>query len=386
MKTKEKKTHYASETRINIDAVKDSFNLIREAPFVEKILDSMSNPVMVLNKYRQIVFFNKSFSDFLGINGKNLINGMRPGEAMDCIHSFRNPSGCGTTDFCKTCGAVNSILSAIDGIQETQECRITLQNGNALDLLVKSTPFQVEEENFILFAIQDISSEKRRRILERIFFHDIMNTVGCLYTSSKMLLNDRHSIPESRWETLFKIISESSELLVEEIEGQKALSDAENNEIKLLSANINSLDLLNKLISLIKLNKVCKGKNLRISPHSESVYFYTDPVLLKRVLLNMIKNAIEAIDKNELVTVGCRSEGNDVRFFVHNPGYIDRETQLQIFHRSFSTKGKGRGLGTYSMKLLSERYLQGRVEFVSFPESGTTFSAIYPVEKVISEK
>ncbi len=50
-----------------------------------------------------------------------------------------------------------------------------------------------------------------------------------------------------------------------------------------------------------------------------------------------------------------------------------------MFQRSFTTKGEGRGLGTYSMKLLSERYLNGRVEFTSSPEHGTTFTAVYPV-------
>lgn len=38
---------------------------------------------------------------------------------------------------------------------------------------------------------------------------------------------------------------------------------------------------------------------------------------------------------------------------------MPRTSQLQIFQRSFSTKGKGRGLGTYSIKLLTERYLKG---------------------------
>ena len=380
MNTKGIKTQYADGKRVALEAVNYDFDLIRNAPFVGKILNSMPNPVLVLNQYRQIVFFNKSFSDFLGINGDSLLHGMRPGEALDCIYAINNPAGCGTSEFCKTCGAVNSILSALDGTQATQECRITLQNGNALDLLVKSTPFSVKKEEFILFAIQDISDEKRRRILERIFFHDIMNTVGCLYTSSRMLMNDMHSLPESHWETLFRIIAESSELLIEEIQEQKALTDAENNELKLLSAKINSQDLLEKLISLIKLNKACKGKSLRIAPDVQSIEFNTDPVLLKRVLLNMIKNALEAIDDDEQVTAGCRKEGDFIRFYVHNPGYMDRDTQLQIFHRSFSTKGKGRGLGTYSMKLLSERYLNGRVEFESSPQSGTTFSAIYPLK------
>ncbi|MBK8046925.1 MAG: hypothetical protein IPK16_07250 [Anaerolineales bacterium] len=60
------------------------------------------------------------------------------------------------------------------------------------------------------------------------------------------------------------------------------------------------------------------------------------------------------------------------------PGLDSADIQLQVFQRSFSTKGNGRGLGTYSMKLLTERYLQGEVGFVSTPESGTTFFARFP--------
>ena len=57
-----------------------------------------------------------------------------------------------------------------------------------------------------------------------------------------------------------------------------------------------------------------------------------------------------------------------------------REVQLQVFQRSFSTKGTDRGLGTYSMKLLSERYLHGSVSFTSTPEEGTIFRARYPLQ------
>jgi sensor histidine kinase regulating citrate/malate metabolism len=53
---------------------------------------------------------------------------------------------------------------------------------------------------------------------------------------------------------------------------------------------------------------------------------------------------------------------------------MKREVQLQLFQRSFSTKGNNRGLGTYSMKLLGEQYLNGRVDFESSTQTGTTFS------------
>jgi signal transduction histidine kinase len=63
---------------------------------------------------------------------------------------------------------------------------------------------------------------------------------------------------------------------------------------------------------------------------------------------------------------------------VHNPAYIPRNVQIQLFLRSFSTKGAGRGLGTYSLKLLGERYLGGHVSFVSDEQEGTVFTLTVP--------
>jgi sensor histidine kinase regulating citrate/malate metabolism len=61
-----------------------------------------------------------------------------------------------------------------------------------------------------------------------------------------------------------------------------------------------------------------------------------------------------------------------VEFQVRNQGTIPHVVRLQIFQRSFSTKGPARGLGTYSMKLFAE-YLKGNVWFETSPEAGTTF-------------
>jgi sensor histidine kinase regulating citrate/malate metabolism len=62
-----------------------------------------------------------------------------------------------------------------------------------------------------------------------------------------------------------------------------------------------------------------------------------------------------------------------VRISVNNSRVMPRHVQLQIFNRSFSTKGAGRGIGTYSMKLLGESYLKGRVGFRCEEAFGTTF-------------
>ena len=105
----------------------------------------------------------------------------------------------------------------------------------------------------------------------------------------------------------------------------------------------------------------------------------TDPRLLTRVLGNLVKNAAEASERGQTVTLGCRLGGLKLTFWVHNIGVMTREVQLQVFQRSFTTKGAGRGLGTYSVKLLTERCLEGAVAFESSEEAGTTFRVILPL-------
>ena len=88
----------------------------------------------------------------------------------------------------------------------------------------------------------------------------------------------------------------------------------------------------------------------------------------------MVKNALEATPEGGVVKawVEQRPEGCELR--VWNAGAIARDTAIQIFKRSFTTKaGRGRGLGTFSMKLFGERYLGGVVGFTSTEDKGTTF-------------
>jgi len=57
---------------------------------------------------------------------------------------------------------------------------------------------------------------------------------------------------------------------------------------------------------------------------------------------------------------------------------IDKKVKLQIFQRSFSTKGSNRGVGTYSIKLFVENYMKGTVWFESNESEGTTFKVDLP--------
>ncbi|KAA0259726.1 MAG: ATP-binding protein, partial [Chlorobiota bacterium] len=146
----------------------------------------------------------------------------------------------------------------------------------------------------------------------------------------------------------------------------------------------NARILVYETIELYKNHVVAEGKRLEAGELFD-VELFTDRGLLGRVLGNMVKNALEADPIESVITVSCKLVNGNVIFEVNNKAYMPRNIQLQVFNRSFSSKGKGRGLGTYSMKLISERYLNGSVTFESDREKGTTFRAMYPLRYEIKK-
>ena len=132
------------------------------------------------------------------------------------------------------------------------------------------------------------------------------------------------------------------------------------------------LEVLERVRAICVGLPAARGRTLVIG-ESVGARVVTDPTILKRILVNLAKNALEAIGVGATVTIWAERAGEEVMFAVRNPGTLPEEVRHQLFHRSFSTKGDGRGIGTYSVKLLGERYLRGRVEFRSGDAEGTVF-------------
>lgn len=369
------KTYFAPAERADPLQVENDFRMFSENIILNKIADSVSSMLVILNLQRQIVYANKNFLRFLNITDSKLVIGKRPGEAVDCIHAYSEDGGCGTTEFCRTCGSIGAILEAQIGMQSEKECRIINCSNEALDLRVTATPYHENGAEYTFFTIHDISNEKRRQMLERVFFHDVLNSAGGIAGLSSILqeVNDNSDIKE-----IAKTISRAANHMVEEIQAQRQLILAERGDLEPEFFSTTSLTLLNDVADLFSKHEIVKDKMLHVSENLDDVYVYTDPVILRRILGNMVKNALEASPPKATVHLSFQEKNGAVQFAVHNNSWIKREVQLQLFKRSFSTKGAGRGIGTYSMKLLGEKYLKGKVWFNSSPENGTTFFIAIP--------
>jgi signal transduction histidine kinase len=369
-------THFALPERALQEELDAQISKVASLSFLENLTRVIPDGFMILNRHRQIVYCNDALVSALGINGPEDIYGLRPGEAIKCIHSEETPGGCGTSRFCRYCGAVNAIVDSQDdrGTVQEQECRLTAEEGAVFfDFLVRAETIELAGEIFTFTVMRDNSSEKRRNILERIFFHDILNTAGGIRGLLELM---KDATPDEINEFL-DLAESSSNALVEEINAQRDMLAAENGNLEIEMYEVNSLEVLSSVIAVYKKHPVSSGKVLQLDEKSVSENFVTDPRLLSRVLGNMTKNALEAEPEGNIVTIGSSldSDGH-LQFWVHNPSEMPESAKMQVFQRSFSTKGKGRGLGTYSIKLLSETYLDARVEFTSEKESGTVFRVI----------
>jgi hypothetical protein len=350
----------------------------RECALVD-LLHLVPDMVMVLDGNRQIVHANRAVLSSVGAGSLDEVIGRRPGELWNCKHASETPGGCGTTAACEYCGAVNGILSCQAGQPAVEECRILTVEGDqeeALDLRVWASPVEFGGEPCTFIAAVDIADEKRRIFLERVFLHDILNTATALRGFSRLLGADAVE-EEDRGEFLGRI-GTLSDRIVDEIEGHRQLMAAESGSLEVQRRRVHARQVVDDVCAAYNRPDLLNRRVLRVAADCADVAIDSDAVLLGRIVGNMTKNAIEASSPGDTVTIGCRAEGEELQFWVHNPTAMPSHVRTQVFKRSFSTKGAGRGLGTYSMKFLTERCLAGRIWFTSSEDRGTTFVAAYP--------
>lgn len=345
------------------------------------ITDLAPLPLLVLRQDRQILYANPAARALrLPHDQGSLAEPFDLGELLHCGDSEK-PEG-DVTARCHLYCSVNPNSRRKEPHSCTEECLITASMAGidgSLEFSVRRRHVQWNGESAILIALDDVTHERRRRILERLFFHDILNTAGSVKGLSEILLMDRQNMSIGEQAEMLAMMRDSCGILVDEIRSQQVLLAAESGQLSMDWRQIAISDCIAETTMVGSHWQVASTKRLVPIYPAGTTMFTTDSALLGRVLINLLKNALEATPEGEEVRLAGRERGDAIEFSVWNVGSIPAALRPQIFHRSFSTKGTSRGTGLYSVRLITERYLKGQVSFTSNDQDGTTFTVVLPL-------
>ncbi|HET9599221.1 MAG TPA: HAMP domain-containing sensor histidine kinase, partial [Anaeromyxobacteraceae bacterium] len=336
-------------------------------PVLEALLSAVDAHLVVLNEQRQIVAYTERTADLVRADG---VLGRRPGEALGCVNA-QTSVGCGALPACESCGALGVVLASRQADLPVETDWVLCRPSGAVELEVRATPVVIDGMRFTVLSLRDVSDERRREALEQIFFHDVLNTVTGLRGWAELLRSDAGA----RQDVAHRIFA-LSQHIEREIRDHRALVMAERGTLVPSPERLRASQVLADVRGVLGSQFSARGRRLEVCAEAD-LELEADPTLLLRVLVNMVRNALEASEAHGEVMVRCGpapTPPGGLRFSVHNAGAMPPEVQARVFQRSFSTKAPhGRGLGTYSMKLLGEVHLGGRVGFVSDAVQGTTF-------------
>ncbi|MBI5545252.1 MAG: sensor histidine kinase [Deltaproteobacteria bacterium] len=369
----EPRTYFAPAERLGPDLLRRQVEEMAHNPVVDTLLSTAMGMAAVLNEHRQVLAANFHFLDALGVVEPGRLLGLRPGEVLGCVHADELEGGCGTSSFCASCGAVVAITAALDEDEpEERDCALTFERGSLMVeriFRVRAAPFCVDDCRLILLYLQDITEDHWRRSLERAFFHDVNNALTGLLGASELL-----EPTEPGQSALVEEIRRYARRIAREVDTQRLLASGRPTGLILRLQEVTCEALLEGLRSQYLAHPVAHERRLHLSLYCPQRMVCTDPMLLERVLENMLNNAFEATAPGGEVVLGAEEREAGVRFSVWNQGTVTPAARKRLFQRHFSTKeGGGRGYGTHSMKIFGEGFLRGKVGYESGEAGGTTF-------------
>lgn len=377
------RTHFAPAKRASRAEIAQSVRELAKNPLLDNLLRLADGLLVVVNRHRQIVAVNDVLLATLGIDDPDSALGLRPGEALSCVHAHEMEGGCGTSRHCATCGAAIAMVTSLaENRTACENCVLTAQRDGATVeryFRVSACPITCLGQRYVLLFLHDQTDEQQWAALERSFYHDINNVVMGLLGISQILAHDSGKADEADRQQVYEL----SLRLAKEVAIQSSLMRDGLHAYQAQFQEVSIADILRDTEHVFANHRAASGRALTFSPAEAPDWTVeTDAILLERVLNNMIVNALEATDLGgeARVYVEKDPEGQAV-FRVWNRRPIPPEVTVRIFQRNFSTKAeKGRGLGTYSMKLFGETYLKGQVDFSTSEADGTEFRLTLPLD------
>ena len=210
--------------------------------------------------------------------------------------------------------------------------------------------------------------------LIRVLTHEIMNTVAPIASLSDALSKsvDENGNSEMDIKAGLSIISDSSNNLIKFVQTYRELSGV----ARPVRKSLNVKDLIDKVITLASEQAAANNASCTYTTENVDLLIYADEGQLSQILINLIKNALQAGATQ--VTISSGSGRNDevwVRV-ANNGAPIPLSNQEQIFIPFFTTKAEGSGIGlSISRQILHQH--NATINLVKSDADGTVFEIVF---------
>ena len=286
----------------------------------------------------------------------------------------------------------NEIISECKCI--VREKQITLKNNDKRWFKVTKCPIINHKKKVIgiCSVARDIDAEKtaaeQRETYVATLTHDLKTPTIAQIKALDLLLNDHMGPLNNEQKELLTLTKDSCNFMYEMLSTLLSTYKYENGDYALNCEDCNIISLAEETIN--ELEAMLKEKNVTVYMHTEGSQFNTecDRMQIKRVLTNILGNAISYAYSNTQIVINIRQEENGICFEAKNESaYINPETMNNLFKKYVSHAAKfnkiGVGLGLYLSKQIIDAH-DGNIYAKSFEDNHNIFGFVLPlVNKVV---
>lgn len=236
--------------------------------------------------------------------------------------------------------------------------------GDERQLSVYAIELTLGSENFKLISLQNIRSELEEKEMEawqklvRVLTHEIMNSVTPISSLANTVegeivgyLDHSEDSPNIKKDDLEDIhlavqtIQRRSDGLIRFVNDFRSLTHTPEPKFQMTSV----MELFDQITVLLKHEIESNFIKFIVNVKPQNLALSIDPELIQQVLINLIKNAVQALEEREnkiVELLAYQDEKNNTLFILkdNGPG-IEEEAQTKIFIPFFTTKKSGSGIG-----------------------------------------
>ena len=330
---------------------KERHEIIEQEKYFGLMLDHVKTGIAVIEKDGRVTYCNKTALSLLGI------------ATFGHIRQLRSVS--------------DSLYASFRTIADGNEERASYYNESGkMTISLTASQATIGKDNVRIIAFNDISNEIAENEqqswskLIRVLTHEIMNTITPIASLSDTLLTFDGADDDIR--NGLSTISESSKGLIKFVDSYRNLTRVAPPVKKAFYFK----ELAERVINLTREQTIMSGAICTYVEKSEDVLLYADEGQITQILINLVKNAVQAEAKNIEITAEINLSEHII-INVTNDGHpISKESQEEIFVPFYTTKQEGTGIGL-SLSRQIMRLHNGSLSLSKSDSHSTVFTLIF---------